>query len=71
MRSRTNGGLAQIAGVGDGAANEEAAERVVPAKEHGEDSTAGWDPYDVWRKRVKEPRTLRDEPGITHPRAPR
>jgi hypothetical protein len=71
MGSRTNGGLVEIVGAGDGAANEEAAERVVPAKEHREDSTAGWDPYDVWRKRVKEPRTSRDETGISPPRGRR
>jgi hypothetical protein len=57
MRTRVNGGLVPVAGVGSDAANEEtAAERVVPAEERREDSTAGWDPYEVWRTRVKEPR---------------
>jgi hypothetical protein len=50
---------------GDDAANEEpAADRVVPAEKRPGDRTAGWDPYEVWRTRVKEPRTPRPEPGI-------
>lgn len=69
MRTRTNGGLNRITDAGIEAANEEpAAERVVPAEKAREDSsTAGWDPYEVWRTRVKEPRVTRDEPGISEP----
>lgn len=68
MRTTVSGGLVEIAGVGADAANEEpAAERVVPAEKRREDSTAGWDPYEVWRTRVKEPRVARED-EISGPR---
>jgi hypothetical protein len=68
MRNTTNGGLVRITTPGDDAANEEpAAERVVPVEKRHEDSTAGWNPYEVWRTRVKEPRTPRPDPGISDP----
>ena len=69
MRNTTNGGLVRITAPGDDAANEApSAEQVVPTEKRQEDSAAGWDPYEVWRTRVKEPRTSRDEPGISDPR---
>jgi hypothetical protein len=67
MRSATNGGLVRITGVGVDAANEEPAAERVRAERHREDRTAGWDPYEVWRTRVKEPRVTKDEPGISDP----
>ncbi len=68
MRTKTNGGLVQIVNVGSDAANEEpAAERVVPVDKKREDSTAGWNPYEVWRTRVKEPRVTRGESPVGKP----
>jgi hypothetical protein len=67
MRSATNGGLVSITGVGVDAANEEPAAERVRAEKHREDRTAAWDPYEVWRTRVKEPRVTKDEPGISAP----
>ena len=67
MRTTTNGGLVQITAPGDDAANEEPAAERVPAEKRQEDGTAGWDPYEVWRTRIKEPRTPRPEPGISDP----
>lgn len=68
MRTTTNGGLVLIAGVGTDAANEEpAADRVVPVEKKREDSSAGWNPYEVWRTRVKEPRVTRDELPVAKP----
>jgi hypothetical protein len=69
MRSTKDGGLVRITEIGVDAANEEpAAERVVPAEKRREDRTAGWDPYEVWRTRVKEPRLTPKEPGVSEPR---
>jgi hypothetical protein len=63
MTIKANVGLVKIAGSVGTAANED---RVV---EDGFaeinrriDATAGWDPYDVWRTRVKQARDLRTEP---------
>ena len=67
MRSTTNGGLVRITAVGVDAANEEPAAERVPAEKRREDRTAGWDPYEVWRTRVKEPRVPKEEPGISDP----
>ena len=67
MRTATNGGLVRITGVGVDAANEEPAAERVPAEKHREDHTAGWDPYEVWRTRVKAPRATKEEPGISDP----
>ena len=67
MRTKTNGGLVQIVDVGTDAANEQAAERVVPVEKKREDGTAGWNPYEVWRTRVKEPRMTRDESPLAKP----
>ena len=63
MRITANGGLVRIAGDNGDAANEDrAVEKTVPAVEHSDPGTAGWDPYEVWRTRVKGPRLVNELP---------
>ena len=71
MRSTTNGGLVRVTASGDDAANEDPTAERAPIEKRPEDRTAGWDPYEVWRTRVKEPRTPQPEPGISDPRVRR
>lgn len=66
MRITANGGLVRIAGDNGDAANEDqAVEKTVPAVERSDPGTAGWDPYEVWRTRVKAPRLAHELPGPT------
>jgi len=69
MTITANGGLVSIGGGAGDAANEDvAADQSVPAMEHRDPGTAGWDPYEVWRTRVKAPRAERDPPDpVGHP----
>lgn len=61
MTTTASGGLVRIAGESDVAANEDerAADSAVE-DDRRDDATAGWDPYQVWRARVKAPREARD-----------
>lgn len=61
MRSTVISGLVRIAGDVSPAANEDriaqGMDPGVSAEEHRRtDAPAGWDPYDVWRTRVKKAR---------------
>ncbi len=58
MKSRTNGGL-PAGELITAAANEDSESRLstVPPRREAS-SNHGWDPYEVWRTRVKEPREL-------------
>lgn len=63
MRTTANGGLVRIAGeTGDAANEDQAVEKSVPAVERSDPGTAGWDPYEVWRTRVKTPRLANELP---------
>jgi len=69
MTITASGGLVSISGDAGEAANAEvAADQSVPAVEHRDPGTAGWDPYEVWRTRVKAKRPERDPPDpLGHP----
>jgi hypothetical protein len=56
MKSTTNGGL--LAGeLIPAAANDDSVSRVSKAPARRDDvGNPGWDPFEVWRTRVKEPR---------------
>jgi hypothetical protein len=65
MRITANGGLVRIAGdTGDAANEDRAVEQTVPAVERSDPGTAGWDPYEVWRTRVK---ATRQADGLPNP----
>ncbi len=68
MTTTVNGGLIRITGEGIDAGREEpAVKQVVPAARDRDQSTAGWDPYEVWRTRVKEPRVAHDDSATSKP----
>jgi hypothetical protein len=57
MRMTVNGGLVEVAG--KASVEVELSRKVddrLAQEGRRKDVTEGWDPYDVWRKRVKEPR---------------
>jgi hypothetical protein len=61
--------LVQVAGMGADAANEvPAAERGVTEKPREDSTAAGWDPYEVWRTRVKESRVPHKDSSDPHER---
>ena len=62
MTTPTLNGLVTFAGEEGSAANDDRAEATGSWKIPHIDERAGWDPYEVWRTRVKNPRATRDKP---------
>lgn len=62
MTITTSGGLVRISGDGGAAANEDRAAEPVATDDRRADGAAGWDPYEVWRTRVKDVRDTREKP---------
>jgi hypothetical protein len=64
MTIKANVGLVKIAGSVSPAANEDRVTGDGFAElNRRNDATAGWDPYDVWRTRVKQARDLQTDPA--------
>ena len=61
MTITTSGGLVRISGDGGMAANDDRAAESAVSDNRGADGAAGWDPYEVWRTRVKDARDTRDK----------
>jgi hypothetical protein len=60
MTITSNGGLVRLSGAEMGkAANEDQAVNSQVVERRHTDEAAGWDPYEVWRTRVKAPRDTR------------
>lgn len=61
MTITTGGGLVRISGDVGVAANEDRAAECAVVDERRADGAPGWDPYEVWRTRVKKSRGTRNE----------
>lgn len=59
MTITTSGGLVRISGDVGTAANEDRAAEPGVVEDRRADGAAGWDPYEVWRTRVKGARDTR------------
>lgn len=62
MTITTNDGLVRISGDAGLAANEDLAVEPKAVDDRRADEAAGWDPYEVWRTRVKSVRETREKP---------
>lgn len=54
MTIKTGGGLVRISGEVGMAANEDRVAESAVVDERSTDGASGWDPYEVWRTRVKK-----------------
>lgn len=54
MTIKTGGGLVRISGDAGTAANEDRAADSAVVDNRSADGAPGWDPYEVWRTRVKK-----------------
>lgn len=63
MTITTNGGLVRISGDAGLAANEDLAVEPGAVDDRRADGAAGWDPYEVWRTRIKSVRDTREKSG--------
>lgn len=63
MTITTSGGLVSISGDVGLAANEDLAAQPGTVDDRQTDGAAGWDPYEVWRTRVKDVRGTREKPS--------
>lgn len=61
MTKTTGGGLVRITADGGMAANEDRAAESAVVDDRGADGAPGWDPYEVWRTRVKKTRGTLNE----------
>ena len=71
MRSIMSSGLVKVAGGMDVAANEDrVAAEYNPNHQQSNDAIAGWDPYEIWRTRVKNVRDSKTPtlPNLQPPR---
>jgi len=62
MTITTSGGLVRLSGDTDLAANEDLVVEAPVATREAEEA-AGWDPYEVWRTRVKRSRDASSQPS--------
>ena len=60
MTITTSGGLVRLSGDAGRAANEDLAVETAVVVDRKTEEAAGWDPYEVWRTRVKRTRDDRD-----------